>query len=138
MTVDYPAPVGVQYVEVELSPETYRDEIAFARTFGYRHEIEALRARGLAQGGSLDNAVVFDTTGPMAPLRAPNEPARHKVLDLVGDFALLGAYPQCEVIAIKSGHKLHAIAVRELVGSAAADNAARSALRGAPASAERR
>jgi UDP-3-O-[3-hydroxymyristoyl] N-acetylglucosamine deacetylase len=54
----------------------------------------------------------------MAPLRTPNEPVRHKVLDLVGDFALLGAYPQCEVIAVKSGHKLHCTAVRELVGSA--------------------
>ena len=52
----------------------------------------------------------------MAPLRSPDEPVRHKVLDLVGDFALLGAYPQCEVIAIKSGHKLHCTAVRELVG----------------------
>jgi UDP-3-O-[3-hydroxymyristoyl] N-acetylglucosamine deacetylase len=114
MMVDYPAPVGAQYVEVEITPETYRREIAFARTFGYRHEIEALRARGLAQGGSLENAVVFDTTGPMTPLRAQNEPARHKVLDLVGDFALLGAYPQCEVIAIKSGHKLHCMAAREL------------------------
>ena len=58
-------------------------------------------------GGSLDNAVVFDTDGPMAPLRSADEPVRHKVLDLIGDFALLGAYPQCEVIAIKSGHALH-------------------------------
>jgi UDP-3-O-[3-hydroxymyristoyl] N-acetylglucosamine deacetylase len=131
MTVDYPAPIGAQYVETEIEPETYRAEIAPARTFGYRHEVEALRARGLAQGGTLDNAVVFDTDGPMMPLRAPNEPARHKVLDLVGDFALLGAYPQCEVIAIKSGHKLHCIAVRELVGSPTA-NPSRSSLRSGP------
>ena len=71
-------------------------------------------ARGLAQGGTLENAVVFGPDGPLAPLRSPTEPARHKILDLVGDFALLGAYPQCEVIAIKSGHKLHCMAVREL------------------------
>ena len=115
MTVDYPAPVGTQYIDLELTPERYRAEIAPARTFGYRHEVESLLARGLAQGGTIDNAVVFDTDGPMSPLRMPNEPVRHKVLDLVGDFALLGAYPQCEVIAIKSGHKLHCTAVRELV-----------------------
>jgi UDP-3-O-[3-hydroxymyristoyl] N-acetylglucosamine deacetylase len=114
MTVDYPAPIGTQYVETEIEPQAYRTEIAPARTFGYRHEVEALLKRGLAQGGSLENAVVFDVDGPMTPLRMASEPARHKVLDLVGDFALLGAYPQCEVIAIKSGHKLHCTAVRDL------------------------
>ena len=69
-------------------------------------------------GGSLDNAVVFDTDGPLVPLREPDEPARHKILDLIGDFALLGAYAQCEVIAIKSGHALHFAAVRALVDGA--------------------
>jgi UDP-3-O-[3-hydroxymyristoyl] N-acetylglucosamine deacetylase len=54
----------------------------------------------------------------MAPLRSADEPVRHKVLDLIGDFALLGAYPQCEVIAIKSGHALHYAAVRALVEGA--------------------
>ena len=114
MTVDYPAPIGAEYVEAEITPETYRSEVAPNRTFGFLHEVEALVKRGLAQGGTLENAVVFGPDGPLAPLRAPNEPARHKILDLVGDFALLGAYPQCEVIAIKSGHKLHCTAVREL------------------------
>ena len=117
MTVDYAPPIGSQYVDVEIEPETYRREIAPNRTFGYYHEVEGLLKRGLAQGGTLDNAVVFDAGGPMAPLRTPNEPVRHKVLDLVGDFALLGAYPQCEVIAVKSGHKLHCTAVRELLSS---------------------
>jgi UDP-3-O-acyl N-acetylglucosamine deacetylase len=114
MTVDYPAPIGTQYVEAEVTPETYRREIGPNRTFGFLHEVEALLQRGLAQGGTLDNAVVFGPDGPLAPLRSPTEPARHKMLDLIGDFALLGAYPQCEVIAIKSGHKLHCSAVREL------------------------
>jgi UDP-3-O-[3-hydroxymyristoyl] N-acetylglucosamine deacetylase len=118
MTVDYAPPIGSQYVDVEIEPETYRSQIAPNRTFGYYHEVESLLKRGLAQGGTLDNAVVFDAAGPMGPLRAANEPVRHKVLDLVGDFALLGAYPQCEVIAVKSGHKLHCTAVRELIGSA--------------------
>ena len=114
MTVDYPAPIGAQYVEAEIAPESYVREVAPNRTFGFLHEVEALVRRGLAQGGTLENAVVFGPDGPLAPLRDPNEPARHKILDLVGDFALLGAYPQCEVIAIKSGHKLHCTAVREL------------------------
>jgi UDP-3-O-[3-hydroxymyristoyl] N-acetylglucosamine deacetylase len=114
MTVDYPSPVGAQYVEAEISPESYVRDVAPNRTFGFLHEVEALVKRGLAQGGTLENAVVFGPDGPLAPLRDPNEPARHKILDLVGDFALLGAYPQCEVIAIKSGHKLHCTAVREL------------------------
>lgn len=118
MIVDYPAPVGSQYVDVEITPETYRAEVSANRTFGFLHELESLVKRGLAQGGTLENAVVFGPDGPLAPLRSPTEPARHKILDLVGDFALLGAYPQCEVIAVKSGHKLHCTAVRELVGSA--------------------
>lgn len=115
MTIDFPAPVGAQYVDYDSTAASYRSAIAPNRTFGFRHEVEALLARGLALGGSLDNAIVFDTDGPMSPLRSADEPVRHKVLDLIGDFALLGAYPQCEVISIKSGHALHFEAVRALV-----------------------
>jgi UDP-3-O-[3-hydroxymyristoyl] N-acetylglucosamine deacetylase len=111
---DFPAPIGTQYFYGEIEPALYRDEIAGARTFGYLHEVEALRARGLALGGSLDNALVFAPEGPMQPLRWPNEVVRHKVLDLIGDFCLLGAWPQCEIVAIKSGHELHAVVAREL------------------------
>jgi UDP-3-O-[3-hydroxymyristoyl] N-acetylglucosamine deacetylase len=73
-----------------------------------------MHAQGLARGGSLDNALVYDEEGPMQPLQWPNEVVRHKVLDLIGDFALLGAWPQCEVIAIKSGHAMHARVINEL------------------------
>ncbi|HEY1977075.1 MAG TPA: UDP-3-O-acyl-N-acetylglucosamine deacetylase [Candidatus Baltobacteraceae bacterium] len=111
---DFPAPIGTQYFYGEIEPALYRDEIAGARTFGYLHEVEALRARGLALGGSLDNALVFAPDGPMQALRWPNEVVRHKVLDLIGDFCLLGAWPQCEIVAIKSGHELHAMVAREL------------------------
>lgn len=114
MTVDYDDPIGTQYAELEVSPEGYRSEIAPNRTFGFLHEVESLINRGLAQGGTLENAIVFGPEGPMTPLRCATEPVRHKILDLIGDFALLGAYPQCEVVAIKSGHKLHCSAVREL------------------------
>lgn len=114
VATDFAPPIGAGYLELDVTPERYVREIAPNRTFGYRREVEALLARGLAAGGSLDNAVVFDDDGPMAPLRAPNEPVRHKALDLIGDFALLGAYPQCEIIAIKSGHGLHCAAVAGL------------------------
>ncbi len=111
---DFAPPIGTQYFDGEMTPELFREEIASARTFGYLHEVEALLERGLAKGGTLENALVFAPDGPMQEMRWENEPVRHKVLDLLGDFALLGAYPQCEIVAIKSGHKLHCIATNEL------------------------
>jgi UDP-3-O-[3-hydroxymyristoyl] N-acetylglucosamine deacetylase len=104
---DFSAPIGTQYFAGPVDPQRYRDEIASARTFAFLHEIEALLARGLARGGSLENALIFTSDGPLQPLRWPNEAVRHKVLDLVGDLALIGAWPHCEVIAVKSGHQLH-------------------------------
>jgi len=112
--VDYAPPVGAQFIDAALDADYFIREIAPARTFGYLHEVEALRAAGLARGGSLDNALVFAPEGPMTPLRWPNEVVRHKVLDLVGDFALLGAWPLCEVVSVKSGHRLHAKAAQAL------------------------
>ncbi len=111
---DFEPPIGTQYFEGEMNPEIFSREIAAARTFGYLHEVEALLERGLARGGTLENALVFAPDGPMQQMRWENEPVRHKVLDLMGDFALLGAWPQCEIIAIKSGHKLHCIATKHL------------------------
>jgi UDP-3-O-[3-hydroxymyristoyl] N-acetylglucosamine deacetylase len=111
---DFAPPIGVQYFDSEITPDVFRSEIAAARTFGYLHEVQALLDRGLAQGGTLDNALVFAPEGPMQELRWPNEPVRHKVLDLLGDFALLGAYPQCEIVALKSGHRLHCLTVKRL------------------------
>ncbi|MGA2758865.1 MAG: UDP-3-O-acyl-N-acetylglucosamine deacetylase [Candidatus Cybelea sp.] len=104
---DFPQPVGTQYFAGEIDPQQYVAEIAGARTFAFMHEVQALLARGLGQGGSLENALIFTDEGPLQPLRWPNEAVRHKVLDLIGDLALLGAWPQCELIAIKSGHQLH-------------------------------
>lgn len=111
---DFPPPVGTQFLDADITPEFFLTEIAAARTFGYLHEVEALLKRGLAKGGTLENALVFAPDGPMQPMRWPNEVVRHKVLDLLGDFSLLGAYPQCEIVAIKSGHKLHCMATNEL------------------------
>lgn len=111
---DFAPPIGTHYFEATITPQTYRTEIAPARTFAFLRDVESMRARGLARGGSMENALVFDDAGPMQPLQWPNEVARHKVLDLIGDFALLGAWPLCEVVAIKSGHALHTRITREL------------------------
>lgn len=111
---DFAPPIGTQYFDGEIDAERYRTELAGARTFAYLHEIEALWARGLGRGGSLENALIFAPEGPMQPLRWPDEAVRHKVLDLIGDLALLGAWPQFEIVAIKSGHELHASLARIL------------------------
>jgi UDP-3-O-[3-hydroxymyristoyl] N-acetylglucosamine deacetylase len=112
--VDFAAPIGQQFLDAVIDRAFYEKEIAAARTFGYLHEVEALRAAGLARGGTLDNALIFTPEGPLTPLRWLNEVIRHKMLDLIGDFALLGAWPQCEIITFKSGHRLHAQAVSAL------------------------
>ena len=111
---DFAQPIGAQFLDAPIESDFYVREIAAARTFGFLHEVEALRAAGLALGGTLENALVFDADGPMTPLRWPNEVVRHKILDLVGDFALLGAWPKIDVLSVKSGHRLHAQAAREL------------------------
>ncbi len=113
--VAFPEPVGQQFLATPaITPDYFMREIAPNRTFGFRHEIEALAAQGLALGGSLDNAVVVDADGYMGELRFPDEIVRHKALDLIGDFALLGMYPRVRVVAIKSGHALHVAAARAL------------------------
>lgn len=112
--VDYAPPVGAQFIDATIDPDYFIRDIAPARTFGYLHEVEALRAAGLARGGTLDNALVFAPDGPLTALRWPNEVVRHKVLDLIGDFALLGAWPLCDIVSVKSGHRLHAKAAMAL------------------------
>jgi UDP-3-O-[3-hydroxymyristoyl] N-acetylglucosamine deacetylase len=86
-------------------------EVAPARTFTLAEWIEPLRAAGLIKGGSPDNALVLDDSGPSLPWRLPNELARHKLLDLIGDAALLfgsnGGALRAHLIAIKAGHELH-------------------------------
>jgi len=116
--VAFPEPVGNQFLETPaITPEYFLEHIAPNRTFGFRAEVEKLRSQNLALGGSLENAVVIDKNGYMGPLRFPDEIVRHKALDLMGDFALMGLYPRCEVIALKSGHALHVAAARDLRGA---------------------
>lgn len=107
--IDFPVPaLGRQSRELTLTPEKYRRELGSARTFCLAHEIEAMRSRGLALGGSLDNAVVFGADGPLNDsLRFEDEAVRHKMLDLIGDLALLGAPLLGLVEAQAAGHALH-------------------------------
>ena len=96
-----------QEVSLTVDPSTYRAEIAPARTFCFDYEVEALKKQGLARGGSLDNAVVIGLDrihNKEKKLRFPNEFARHKALDLLGDLYLLGKPLKGHVTAIRCGH----------------------------------
>jgi len=107
--IDFPHPiVGRQEMTFTLRPDEFAARIAPARTFGFAREVEELRSRGLARGGSLHNAVVLDDTGIISgPLRFRDEFVRHKVLDLIGDLMLLGRPLQGRIHARKAGHALH-------------------------------
>ncbi len=88
--------------------KSFISEIAPARTFGLMHQIEHLQKSGLIKGGSLENALVCGPDGWVnPPLRFPNEPVRHKILDLVGDLSLLGIFPRAHFLAYKASHNLH-------------------------------
>lgn len=101
------AAIGRQLYSVELTPAAFVREIAPARTFGFREQVEQLRAAGLIQGGALDNALVCDGDHWLnPPLRFADEPVRHKLLDLLGDLALAGL-PQAQVFAFRGSHGLH-------------------------------
>ena len=99
-----------------ISPELFAREIAPARTFGFLKDTQRLQAIGLARGGSLSNAIVLDETRVLNTegLRFRDEFARHKILDLIGDLALLGVPLQGHVKAVRGGHKLHQALVAEI------------------------
>ncbi|MEL6382101.1 MAG: UDP-3-O-acyl-N-acetylglucosamine deacetylase [Cyanobacteria bacterium J06626_18] len=104
---DLPA-IGNQWHSWSPSQQTFEEAVAPARTFGLAHQIDYLRQQGLIKGGSLDNALVCDRDGWInPPLRFDNEPARHKLLDLIGDLSLLGSLPCAHIVAYKASHALH-------------------------------
>lgn len=109
--------IGVQRRCVRLTPETFLDDIAHARTFGFLADVETMRAAGLGRGASMDNTLVVDSGRVMNPdgLRFDDEFVRHKLLDAVGDLALAGA-PICgRFVADQPGHALNALLVRALL-----------------------
>jgi len=102
------AAIGNQWFSWSPNTQSFADEVAPARTFGLAHQIEYLRQQGLIKGGSLENALVCDRDGWVnPPLRFENEPARHKLLDLMGDLSLLGTLPKAHIMAYKASHQLH-------------------------------
>ena len=110
LSIDFAAAaIGRQALSLSLSPDSFRRELARARTFTLAAEIEQLRAAGLAKRGSLDNAVVVDQARVLNPsgLRMQDEFVRHKLLDAVGDLALAGARLRGRFIAHRSGHALN-------------------------------
>jgi UDP-3-O-[3-hydroxymyristoyl] N-acetylglucosamine deacetylase len=110
--------IGRQTIEIAaLDEATFESQLAGARTFGFAHEVEALRKDGLAQGGAIENTLVLDETRVLNPEgpRWPDEYVRHKVVDLLGDLALLGTFLHAHVEVEKGGHRLHHQLVRALL-----------------------
>jgi UDP-3-O-[3-hydroxymyristoyl] N-acetylglucosamine deacetylase len=108
-TIDFPHPmIGLQKMDVDVNVATFEKEIAQARTFGFLKDVEALRARGLARGGSLSNAIVLDEDKILNPegLRSADEFVRHKVLDAIGDLMTLGRPLMGHLVLYRAGHDL--------------------------------
>ena len=115
--IDFDHPLlGYQELSVSLWREgDFEEKLAAARTFTFEHEVEKLRRKGLALGGSLDNALVLGEDRLLNPeLRFPDEFVRHKILDLTGDLSLLGRPLCAHVIAYRAGHDLHARLARRI------------------------
>lgn len=107
--------IRYQACHIRMDAKTYLHEIAPARTFGFTGDIEVLRSRGLAQGGDYDTVLVYDENGPISPdIHFEDECVRHKVLDIMGDLALLGHPLRAHVIGHKTGHALDVEFVRRL------------------------
>jgi UDP-3-O-[3-hydroxymyristoyl] N-acetylglucosamine deacetylase len=120
--IHYPgSSIGTEMKDVTVTPESFADDVAPARTFAPLSEIDALRKEGLGSGGSLDNALVIGDDGPLggSSYRLDGECAAHKILDLLGDLALTGKPPTAHYICIRGGHELHsklALRLRSFAG----------------------
>jgi UDP-3-O-[3-hydroxymyristoyl] N-acetylglucosamine deacetylase len=114
ISFDHPL-LRLQQKSLDLDEQVFIDEIAPARTFGFLKEVEMLRQKGLALGGSLENAIVLGETGVLNPLRFEDEFVRHKILDVVGDLALVGHPIQGHLVVHRGGHALHTALAAELL-----------------------
>ncbi|PCI99511.1 MAG: UDP-3-O-[3-hydroxymyristoyl] N-acetylglucosamine deacetylase [Alphaproteobacteria bacterium] len=111
--------IGYQRFETQLVNGNFKHDIAQARTFGFLHEVEYMRAQGLGLGGSLDNAIILDTDGVMNPdgLRFTNEFIRHKLLDAIGDLYLAGGHILGLYYGVKAGHAINNAILHALFAS---------------------
>ena len=116
-SINFPHPqIGKQTFRAQLTNGTYLREIAPARTFGFLHEAEAMRQQGLIRGASTDNAIVLTKDEVLnPPLRYADEFVRHKVLDLIGDLALIGKQILGSVVADRAGHAMHTALVSRIL-----------------------
>lgn len=116
--LDYPRSkaIGRQIARITVTPETFRRDIAASRTFLVEAEADQLRSQGLGERVTTSDLLVFDQQGPIDNrLRYPNECARHKALDVLGDLSLVGRRITGRIVACRSGHRLHADLTRQLV-----------------------
>ena len=119
--IEYPGTfIGSQALHLMVTPEAYEKEIAPAQTYGFWEEIEPLRAQGLIKGGDLDRAIIIRENGYLnsEKVRFQDELVRHKILDLIGDLALLGHRLKGHIVGKKSGHRHHVEFVKLLKESA--------------------
>jgi UDP-3-O-[3-hydroxymyristoyl] N-acetylglucosamine deacetylase len=120
VTIDFPHPkIGKQKFDIDVNDQSFTREIAGARTFGFLKDVEALQARGLALGGSLDNAIVLDDDRIINPggLRFDDEFVRHKALDALGDLVTLGMPLMGHVVLHKSGHDIMNKLIKKIIDS---------------------
>ena len=116
-SVDFPHPsIGLQTFALELTPGSFRNQVARARTFGFSSDIEKLRAANLALGASIENVLAFSPEGILNPegARYPDECVRHKLLDAIGDLALCGCWIEGELVSFRGGHSIHSKLLRSL------------------------
>ncbi|MBC7781083.1 MAG: UDP-3-O-acyl-N-acetylglucosamine deacetylase [Proteobacteria bacterium] len=123
LSIDFKHPVferSGNLATIDFATQSYVHEVSRARTFGFMQDVEAMRAQGLALGGTMDNAVVMDEYRVLNPdgLRFADEFVKHKVLDCVGDLYLLGHPLVGEFFGHKSGHALNNLLLRELLANA--------------------
>jgi len=114
-TISFPyKAIGNQTFVIDLNPKSFVEMIAPARTFGFKDQFQELSELGLIKGGSLENALVCDGDKWVnPPLRFDNEPIRHKILDLIGDLALVGL-PKAQILVYKGSHSLNALLASSL------------------------
>ena len=117
-TIDFPHPIiGKQEYKIEFSKKAYIEEVSRARTFGFLKDVQYLRSRGLALGGSLENAIVLDDKKILNPegLRFSKEFVKHKILDAIGDLALLGAPVVADYESFAGSHNLNHLLTKEIL-----------------------
>ncbi len=117
VTIDFPHPkIGKQVIDIDINEQSFGRDVASARTFGFLKDVEALKSRGLAKGGSLDNCIVLDQAAIVNPegLRWEDEFVRHKALDALGDLVTLEMPMMGHVVLFKAGHDVMNKLVRKI------------------------